>query len=176
MTDKPNMDGLARLSQLAEDLFDAETDVVNKAAELKAAQGKVRNLAEAVIPEAMEELGMDVIVTKSGLKVEVEDKLSAKKLTHRHDAALKWLRDNNQAGLIKTAVSVPFSAGSEGDADELVEQLAGEGFAAAKAVEVHHSSLAAAIRSMLAEGVDVPMELLGGFQRRVATIHTKKTK
>lgn len=175
MTDpRPDMDGLTLLSQLADDLFDAETDVVNKAAELKTAQGKVKNLAEFTIPEAMEELGMDMIITKSGLKVEVKDALSAKKLTHKHAAALKWLRDNHQGGLIKTAVTVPFSAGSEGDADELVEQLAGEGFAAAKGMEVHHSSLAAAIRSMLKEGVDVPMDLLGGYSRRVATIDTKK--
>ena len=27
---------------------------------------------------------------------------------------------------------------------------------------------------MLAEGIDVPMELLGGYQRRVATVETKK--
>jgi hypothetical protein len=174
MTNPPDMDGLARLSQLADDLFEAETDVINKAAELKVAQNKVKNLSEFVIPEAMEELGMDVIVTKSGLKVEVKDALSAKKLTHRHADALKWLRDNNQGGLIKTAVTVPFSAGSEGDADELVEQLAGEGFAASKGSEVHHSSLAAAIRTMLAEGIDVPMDLLGGYQRRIATIDTKK--
>lgn len=176
MTNPPNMDGLARLSQLAEDLFDAETDVVNKAAELKAAQGKVRNLAEFVIPELCEELGVNTIVTKSGLKVEVTDSTYAKKLTHKHAAALKWLRENNQGGLIKTAVSVPFTAGSEGDADELVEQLAGEGFTATKAVEVHHSSLGAAIRSMLAEGIDVPLDLLGAYSKRVATIDTKKQK
>lgn len=174
MTDKPDMDGLARLSQLADDLFDAETDVNRLEAEKKVATDKVKSLSEFVIPEAMEELGMDVIVTKSGLKVEVENKLSAKKLTHLHAAALQWLRDNDQGGLIKTMVGVPFSAGSEGDADELVEQLSGEGLAAIKSVEVHHSSLAAAIRTMLEEGVDVPMKLLRGFQRRVASIDTKK--
>lgn len=175
MTDpRPDMDGLSRLSQLAEDLFDAETDVVNKAAELKAAQGKVKNLSEFVIPEVMLDLGMDMIITKSGLQVKVEDKLSAKKLTQNHVAALQWLRDNNQAGLIKTVVGVPFTAGSETDADELVEQLSGEGLAAVKNIEVHHSSLAGAIRQMLKDGIDVPIDLLGGYQKRVATIDTKK--
>jgi hypothetical protein len=168
------MDGLARLSQLAEDLFDAEAEVTRLEAEKKTAQGKVKNLSEFVIPEAMLDLGMDMIITKSGLKVMVEDKLSAKKLTQVHAAALKWLRDNDQAGLIKTVVGVPFTAGSETDADELVEQLSGEGLAAIKSVEVHHSSLAAAIRQMLKDGIEVPMDLLGGYQRRVATIDTKK--
>jgi hypothetical protein len=170
------MDGLALLSQLAEDLFDAEAEVNRLEAEKKVAQDKVKNLSEFVIPDAMETLGMDVIVTKSGLKVEVVDKLSAKKLTHAHPAALDWLRANNQAGLIKTIVGVPFSAGSEGDADELVEQLSGEGLAAIKSVEVHHSSLTAAIKQMLKEGIDVPMKLLRGYQTRVASIDAKKKK
>ena len=174
MTDKPNMDGLALLSQLAEDLFDAEAEVNRLEAEKKVAQGKVKNLSEFTIPDAMETLGIEVVVTKSGLRVEVENRLSAKKLTHRHAAALDWLRANDQAGLIKTVVGVPFSAGSEGDADELVEQLSGEGLAAIKSVEVHHSSLAAAIKQMLKEGIDVPLDLLGGYQRRVASIDTKK--
>lgn len=176
MTDKPNMDGLALLSQLAEDLFDAEAEVIRLEAEKQVATNKVKSLSEFTIPEAMLDLGMDVIVTKSGLKVEVKDKLSAKKLTQNHAAALQWLRDNDQGGLIKTMVGVPFTAGSEHDADELVEELAGQGLAAIKSTEVHHSSLTAAIRQMLKEGIDVPMKLLRGYQTRVATIETKKKK
>ena len=171
---KDKMDGLSRLSQLAEDLFAAESEVIRLEIEKKSAQDKVKNLAEHVIPSAMDELGMDMILTKSGLRVVVEDKLSAKKLTGRHTAALEWLRANNQGGLIKTVVGIPFTAGNENDANELVEQLAGEGFAAIKNVEVHHSRLAATMRSMLADGIDVPMDLLGGYQRRVANIETKK--
>lgn len=173
MTTTPS-DGLARLSELANELFDAQTEVARISAELKAAQGTVKQLEETTIPELMDALGMDEFKTKSGLKVSVTDKLSAKKLTQAHAAALKWLRDNGQAGLIKTMVAVPFTAGHESEADELVEQLAGEGIAAQRAMEVHHSSLAAAIKSMLADGIDVPMELLGGFQRQVATVEAKK--
>lgn len=163
-------DGLIRLSKLADDLGDAEAKVAQLAADLKAAQRKVVALSERDIPGLMDELGMAAFETKSGLFIEVVDTLSAKKLNQTHTAALQWLRDNGQGGLIKTLVAVPFSAGSEGDADELVEELAGEGFAATKNTEVHHSSLGAAMRSMLSDGVDVPVELLGGFQKRVAKV------
>ena len=172
MTDTP--DGLTRLSQLADQLFDAETEVVRLEAEKKAAQQRVIQLSEFDIPTLMEELELEEVKTKSGLRVTVADKLSAKKLTQAHHAALQWLRDHEQGGLIKTVVGVPFTAGSESDADALVEELAGEGFAASKNMEVHHSSLAAAIRQMLKEGIEVPMELLGGYQRRVASIEAKK--
>lgn len=163
-------DGLTRLTKLADDLGDAEAEVARLDADLKAAQRKVVALAEQTIPNQMDELGIAEFRTKSGLHIQIIDKLSARKLNQSHAEALQWLRDNGQAGLIKTVVGIPFSAGSETDADELVEQLAGEGFAASKGVEVHHSSLGAAIKSMLADGVDVPVELLGGFQRRVAKV------
>lgn len=167
-------DGLTRLSQLADKLFDAETEVTRIQAELKAAQKTVQQLQEHDIPTLMDSLEVEEFKTKSGLKITVGDKLSAKKLTAAHAAALQWLRDHDQGGLIKTLVGVPFTAGSESDADDLVEQLAGEGIAAEKSMEVHHSSLAAAIKQMLADGVDVPMELLGGYQRRVASVEAKK--
>jgi hypothetical protein len=165
---------IARLSQLADQLFEAESDVARLQGELRNAQARVQQLSEFTIPELMDELEMAEFKTKSGLSITVKEKLSAKKLTQAHQAALDWLRQNGQAGLIKTLVAVPFSAGSENDADALVEELAGEGFIATKNMEVHHSSLASAIKSMLADGIEVPMELLGGYQRRVANIETKK--
>ena len=176
MTDTPAPDGLTRLSQLSDDLYDAEAKVAQLAADLKVAQGKVKSLTEFDIPELMDTLEMAAFTTKAGDSISVADKLSAKKLTQKHAAALEWLRANDQAGLIKTLVGIPFTAGSEGDADELVEQLAGEGLAAIKSMEVHHSSLAAAIKQMLKDGVDVPMELLGGYQRRVAIVEKKRKK
>lgn len=169
-----NLDGLTRLSQLADDMFDAETNVARAEAELQAAKKVASNLAEHDLPDLMDDLELTSFVSKSGVSVSVLDKVSAGKLTQANPEALEWLRQNNQGGLIKTLVSVPFTAGSESDADDLVEQLAGEGFASTKGMEVHHSSNAAAIKAMLADGVDVPIKLLKGYQRRVAKITVKK--
>lgn len=167
-------DGLTRLSQLADEQFDAETQVTLIEAQLRSAQKKVRDLSEFKIPELMDELEIATFKTKSGVSVEVVDKLSAGKLTQAHPDALEWLRKNDQGGLIKTLVSVPFTAGSEADADDLVEQLSGEGIASTKSMEVHQSTNASAIKSMLKDGVDVPMKLLKGYQRRVAKVEAKK--
>ncbi len=167
-------DGLTRLSKLADEQFDAETQVTLIEAQLRAAQKKVRDLSEFKIPELMDELEMTSFKTKSGVSIEVLDKLSAGQLTQANPDALEWLRENDQGGLIKTLVSVPFTAGSEADADELVEQLSGEGIASTKSLMVHQSSNAAAIASMLKEGIDVPIKLLKGYQRRVAKVSAKK--
>jgi hypothetical protein len=167
-------DGLTRLSKLADDLFDAETQVTLIETQLRAAQKKVRDLSEFQIPELMDELEVSTFKTKSGVSVEVADKLHAGQLTQAHPDALEWLRKNGQGGLIKTLVSVPFTAGSEADADELVEQLSGDGIASTKSLSVHQSSNASAIASMLKEGIDVPIKLLRGYQKRVAKVTAKK--
>ncbi len=167
-------DGLARLSKLADEQFDAETQVAIIEAQLRAAQKKVRDLSEFKIPELMDELEVTTFKTKSGVSIEVVDKLSARKLTQAHAPALEWLRDNDQGGLIKTLVGVPFTAGSESDADDLVEQLSGQGILATKNVEVNPASLKSAITTMKTEGVDVPLKLLGAFERRVAKVEAKK--
>lgn len=164
---------LAKLSELADDLFKAQTEVDRLNLELAAAQKEVQRLQETALPEAMAAVGMDEFKTKSGLKITVEAKLSAKKLTEKHARALQWLRDNGQGGLIKTVLGIPFAKGSDADADAMLEKLAGEGIAAVKQVEVHHSSLAAAIKRMMEEGVDVPLELLGGYSRDVAKVEQK---
>ena len=162
------MSDVKQLSALANEAGDLENRIAELQVELRAKQQRLQAIQEHDIPELMEDLDMDTIKTASGLTVIVEDKVSAKKLTEKHAAALKWLRDNGQAGLIKTGAFVPMS--DEAAADELVEQLGGEGMLAVKKLEVHHSSLAAAIRQLLAEGKEVPMDLLGGYQRRVAKI------
>lgn len=167
------MTELKDVARMADDLFAAQTRVTELELELKAAQGKVRQLQEFDIPEAMDDLEMDELKTKSGLVIKVADKLNAKKLTQVHAQALEWLRQNDQAGLIKTNVAVPFVAGHEDEADALVERLAGEGIAAQKGMEVHHSSLSAALKRMLADGVEIP-DFMGAHQRRVASVNPVK--
>lgn len=157
-----------QLAKLADEANVLEDAIVALQVQLRDKQNRLKSIYEHEIPELMEDLEMDEITTKSGLKVAVVDQVSAKKLTEKHAAALKWLRDNGQAGLIKTGTFVPTN--DEAMADELIEQLSGEGMLAVKKLEVHHSSLAAAIRQLLAEGKEVPMDLLGGYQRRVAKI------
>jgi hypothetical protein len=77
-------DGLTRLSKLADDLFDAETQVTLIETQLRAAQKKVRDLSEFQIPELMDELEVSTFKTKSGVSVEV--------------AAARWPADAGPSG------------------------------------------------------------------------------
>lgn len=164
---------LKAIAALAESLFDAEAKVVELSAGLKEAQRAAQKIKEHDLPEAMEDVGLTNLTTSSGLIVKVDNKLHAKALSQAHTKALEWLREKSQAGLIKTTVGVPFSAGSEADADELLERLSGEGIAAAKTCSVHPSSLSAALRRMLEEGEEIP-DFMGAYQVTAATVTAAK--
>lgn len=163
---------IKQLSELADELFDAQTKVSELEADLKAAQKNVQRLSEFTIPEAMDTLGVTELKTTSGLIVEVGDSIKAGNL--KRADGLKWLREIGEGGCIKTLVGVPFTAGSEADADEFVERLAGEGLAAKKTAEVNHMTLKSIIKRLLEAGEEVPMETLGAFQFRQATVKPAK--
>ena len=163
-------DALAQLQELGNELADAEAVVVRLKDELKAAEEHVERLTEKQIPALMDDLGIDELRLKSGFRVKVGDKMFGKQLTAANAAALKWLRENNQGGLISTLLGVPFAKGSEAEADALVERLRGEGIAVNKDVTVNAGSLKAVVRRLLSEGVDVPVETLGIHTVRVASL------
>lgn len=166
------MTDINTLTMLADELFDAEAEVQRLNAELQTAQKKVQRLSEIDIPEAMDDLGVDEIKTKSGLTVKVSDDVKAGNL--KRLPGLSWLREHGEGGCIKTNVLVPFAKGSDADADEFLERLRGEGIAAEKSAEVNHMTLKSIIRKKLEAGEEVPLEILGAFQFRKAKIEAKK--
>ena len=167
------MTDLNEISSLAEKLFAAQLAVVELEADLKEAQRLVLQLGEHDLPEAMDDVGLKTLDTAGGLVVKVSNKLHAKKLTQAHGKALDWLREHGNAGLIKTQVAVPFTAGSESDAEALLNRLAGEGFVASKASSVHHSSLSSVLTKMLEEGEEIP-DFMGAHQVTKALVTPSK--
>jgi len=174
MTDEETVTPIAHLTALADELFDLEAKVTELQDDLKTAQRRVQTLTEHDIPEAMDTAGVETITLKTGLSVVVTDDVKAGDL--KRADGLEWLRKNGEGGCIKTAVTVPFATGSDADADEFLERLAGEGLLATKAASVHNQTLKSIIRKLLAEGVDVPMKDLGAFPLRKAKVTAKKGK
>lgn len=151
-------------------LADAEAQTARLEGELKESKKVEARLREVDIPELMDELELESFTTKSGFRLEVGEQMFGKQLTEAHQAALKWLRSIGEGGMIQTVVDIPFAHGSEADADELLERLAGEGFAAFKGVMVNAGTLKAAVKRMLEAGKPVPLDVLGIHTKRVAKV------
>ena len=174
MNTSTKIDGLTQLAKLAEKQFEAETAVDQAEFELSAAKTTLRSFAEKQIPDLMEELEIESYETKDGLKIEIKETPRANLAKIRLAEGLEWLRDNGHGGLIKTAVTVPFSKGGDEDAQLLVDRLRGEGLIASYESKVHHSTLTSAVTTMLEEGQDVPFDLFSVIVQRIAKLTMKK--
>ena len=165
-------DHIKIINELVEKQFAAECLVATLEEDLKAANLVLRDLSEKQIPEAMETAEMLDFTTLSGLSVVLEEKLFVGQLTNLE--GLKWMRENKHEGAIKCAVGIPYTAGSTADADEMVKKLGEQGIASKKVEHVHPSTMKALLKRLLAEGVDVPLDILGGHEVTVAKVVPKK--
>lgn len=168
-------DALVKLAELADRQAVAEAHVADLEAQLETARADVRELAEKLIPDLMDQIGMSDFTTLTGLRIEVGETIRAS-IPKAHAAkAFAWLKANGHAAMIKRVVSVSFGKGEDEQAEELHQKLAGElSLEVEDNASVHASTLAAFVREKLAKGEDVPLELFGVHRQRVAKLGTAK--
>lgn len=167
-------DLLARITRATRELAIAQADVTEAEGVLKAAQDRVRQLEEFTLPELMREAGQELIRTSDGTTVELTEKLFASIPTATAPQALKWLAENGQAAIIKRDLLLKFGKNEEEKADRALQIILEGGFTPQDKSTVHPQTLAAAIREMIANGVEVPLELLGAHVRSFAKVKPAK--
>jgi hypothetical protein len=154
MTEPAPMDILQRLSAAAAQLLDARAEQAAAQEALDRANNVVNDLEGKMIPDLLEEAGMQTFTTKDGMAIELTHHVS---VNAKNPAVHEWLRRTGNEGLIKSQVTVPFTKGHEDDARNLVKELAAREIGADLAVTVATNSLQALIKRMLKEGQDVPL-------------------
>lgn len=165
---------LSRITRLANELVQAQEDVTTQEAILKAAQERVRTLEEFQLPEAMDEAKQTALTTSDGLPVELTETIYASIPAANLPKAIMWLTSNNQGSIVKRQLTAKFGKEEDQKAAEALDLLLEAGVTPEDKQSVHPQTLAAMIREMLAEGKEVPMELLGGYTRRIVKIKKPK--
>lgn len=165
-------DALQRLSNLAEEQAKAEAEVLRVEGELKAANERLRGIAERDIPELMDSLNIKQFETASGLKIKVEEKMFASIPAANKPEAFSWLEGHGHADIIKRSFKVSFGRDEEEVAAEFAQQLreSEHPLNVEDKKEVHASTLAAFCKEQIEAGVDLPMDLFGAYWRRRSKI------
>ena len=175
MTDTTSQDGLARLRKLAAQQTQAEQEVTRLETELAEANKVLDQIAENDIPDLIDNLYPEApakfVLQVGDLKITVSEKVRCGQL--KSPAGLQWLRENGQGGLIKSQVVVPFTRGTDSEAQALVDRLAGDGMAARHEAFVPWNSLAASVKSMRQDGDEVDEKVLGVWDQRRAKVDGK---
>lgn len=162
---------LEDLARLAQEQLDAEANVAAAQAALTRAQDRLKDVQERRLPEAMENLGMKDFTTTTGLKIVVDETVRSSPPKNMREQAWAWCRANGAAGLVKRTIKLEFGKGEDAIANQILKlkslQKAGN---ITDDSGVHPSTLSAFVKTKLAEGVDIPVDVFGIFKQRVSKI------
>lgn len=156
--------GKAALAVLAREQAQVEDEIRELETRLADAQRRLKAVSEVAIPALMDELGIESITLVSGERVSVKRDVSASIPKARLDEALAWLRSNGAASLIKNKIVVTFGRGEDEDASSLLVDLQTTGRDVEQSTSVHPQTLGAYVRERIADGLVVPMDLLGVYE------------
>lgn len=169
-------DALAELSRLADEQARAELEVEQAQEALKAAQRRHRELAEHMIPDLMDALGMERFTTRSGITIDISEQLRCSVPKARATEAARWVEEHGGASLVRREFSILFGRDDEKWAQKFERDLRQRKrqLDVRRSDTVHSSTLKKFLRGCLESGVDVPLELFGAYHQRVAKVTVKK--
>lgn len=156
-------DRLAVITRLARELRDAKEHLTELDQHHKDAAARVKALEEGDLPEAMRAAGQVKCRTTDGYDLTLGETLRASIPPVNLPQAVMWLDAHGQGAIIKRDIGLKFGKGEDQQAAHALDAITSAGFKPSDKQSVHPQTLAAVIREMLAEGVEVPMDLLGAF-------------
>ena len=168
------VDNLTRAIQMGELMVQADSEVTRLTDELKAAKEHFNSIAMVDLPALLQELGLSSIELDTGAKIAVRSDLSAAITAAKHDLAMKWLIDNGFGGLIKTNVTVAFSAEEQEAAAEFAEAVMSDYDNVDYKAAVHPGTLKAFVKEQLAAGFPLPLDLFSVHEFSIAKLTQAK--
>lgn len=173
-------DKLQQISFLADRQRDIELEITRLDDLLKAEKLKLAKVAETELPALMDELELDEITTKSGLKVKVKENIRAQISEERNPAAIAWLEEHGFSNLVRREFVILFNREDsawankfQGDMKKRKKQLNVK-----RKQTVNPSTLKSWVSHELEKGEieDFPEELFGVFKQRVSKVEVPKVK
>ena len=166
--DEPAEGAHQQLAILVKHMNVAAREVEQAEVNLKRAQENHRDICERQIPELMDSIGLAEFKTVDGMHIEIQRKIRASVPASRRAEAYDWLEKHGYGAMIKRTVSVAFNKDEESAAEELENSLAGQFAGVRKDMKVEPSTLSAFVREQLEAGSDLPLDLFGVYEQRVA--------
>ncbi len=164
---------MSEITKLAERQWEAQKKFDQLEKDLEAAKNELERLSEVLVPDKMEELGLEEITTSSGIMVSVSEKVRGGLLKENRPKGFAWLEENGHGAIIKSEVVVSFGRKELQDANKLVEELRKDKKLASLEREVHHSTLDAFIREQLEKGKKIPLDIFSVMRQRISQVKIK---
>lgn len=166
---------LANLNDVAKRLIHQQNAIAFYEEKLKAAKEAARLIEEGELPELMMSVNMDSFKLASGHTIEVKEIVAGSISEPKREGALKWLKENGHAGIIKHDFKVELPKDVVKDvkkAAALKAKMEALGVTVVDKETVHPQTLLAWAREQLSDPATAgfPKETLGIYVGRRATV------
>src|SRR5215217_4139587 len=113
--DKEAEASLENLVKNAEEMAELKGTIESIEGTLSELTKQYNYIAQEVIPEMLDELGLKTFELKDGSKITVKDFISGSlpKDEQRFEQAIEWLKENDLESILKTDVSMKFGKGED---------------------------------------------------------------
>jgi hypothetical protein len=122
-------------------------------------------LSYELIPQAMQQLGLQTLELKTGEKIQIKPLLRVTPLVKDRPVVFQWLRDNGFGDLVKNEISASFGRGEDAKAENFKEEVIKLGLLPKQVEKVEPSTLRAFVNEQVVEKgrEDLPLDKFGVF-------------
>lgn len=165
-------DQLRRISKLAAAKMEIEKDIDKAKEHLAQLNGKLKEIEEIELPNAMEDAGMKKFTLLDGSEVTIADMVSISITKEGKDsgATFEWLEENGHGSIVRHVVQSAFKRGEDEAAKALVALLEENGIPFDDKQDVHWKTLESWYKQELENGRDVPENLFNAYEFKKAKI------
>lgn len=163
------------LTQLADELVDADKAVEEAERILEERKAVRKDLVENRIPTAAEGLEGRFKLS-DGRHLEVKEEIRASIAGEKKGPAIKWLDDHDYGHIVKRQIIIEFGKDSQEEVDELMSTLQEHQKKTARILpikekfDVHHMTLTSWVKERLSEGEELPKETFGIYHQKIARV------
>jgi len=162
---------LANVAALAKLQLKLQKEVEAADAALKVAKARLHKVQAVDLPELLASIGLSTIGLATGEQIEITEDMYASISAKNKKPACAWLVEHGQEALVRRILTYSFGRGEAEKYSALVDVLKDANMLEFKTEEnVNTGSVKSAIKEMLADGVDVPLDLFGVHFEKKAKI------
>jgi dihydroxyacetone kinase-like predicted kinase len=161
---------LAELVALGEKLAGFNDKIAEHESEAKRFKALAKKISEGELREAMESAECAGFTLKDGRSITLKDDIFVTTSGKYRQIVCDWLREVERDGAVRRMVSIEFGKGNHAEADKLADKLGEDGYRAQAADNIHAGTFKSIVKEMLAEGIEIPLDDLGAYQRSTATL------
>lgn len=165
---------LAQIAATAREILAAQAEVAEREEDLRGAKGRLRVLQEQTLIELMNDAGQEQLVTADGLKVSIKEITRGQPTQENQAEAFAWLTDRGHGSIIKSEVKADLGKADAEQVQAAVNALSAVNVQPQVKKGVAWQTLGALVRELLANGEEVPLDILGVHIHKQADVKPVK--